>query len=202
MNINNTIVVRRGVKFEDPGASALTLNAHGNEEIFGQDLAYLDVATGGKELTAFNPMTFTGADAAEATAFIVKLKASTNNLLICYQGAEEPYNQPNVAKHTSAIPAAMQSLLKPAGLFVRLSDLIVRFDPTRIIAASTANAGTLVIADLEVGKLLVLVATGAFKLELDVVDPSTFDAATMVSVGLINLVDLSNPSVPAVEIIC
>lgn len=196
MNINNKIVIRRGVKFEDPGASALSFNAFTIGDVFAQEFVFLKKQTAGDiELSAANVLAATGGDD------VIKLiKNTTRNLAICYQGAEEPYNQPNVSASLT-IPAAMQDLLKPASLFVRASDAIIMFDPTKLIEKSVANGSTIGISAFVVGEVLILESvTGSVRAA--VVGPTTVLTATQVAIGLINKVDTTNPNFPMVEVIC
>ena len=105
MNIKNKIVVRRGVSFEDPRSSALSLNAYTKETIYAEELAFL--TTGAATDTVLKAEKFIKEYANEGAAdTALKESGITRNLYICYQGAEEPYNMPDVTAPGVTDPSA------------------------------------------------------------------------------------------------
>jgi len=192
MNINNKIEIHRGVYFPRPEASALSLNWKPGHTTYANEFTFINTKSSGTpseySVGAMEPLKLINDTNVVATADIPAIFSTieSGNLYITYQGAEEPYNKPDLTDGVAV--AQLDRLMVPENLYVRLRDAAITFDATRLIA--DLMGGTAITA-ADIGKSLVVIQAATTPFAVTVAT-SAAPAAGDHIVGIITGVDTTS----------
>ena len=195
MNINNKIAVHRGVYFPRPEASAFSINWVPGHTTYANEWAFMASNAGG---TAVVMEPITQMDLTPTLSSEV-LAMQAGNIYICYQGAEEPYNKPDL---TGGLAAPLDSLMVPENLYIRLRDAMITFDATKLMAWAGYTGGAITAANIGEA-FLFFFDLSASTAELTLTEPVVALGDIVSPVGVITAVDTtSTPGATLVTMVC
>ena len=193
MNINNKIAVHRGVYFPRPEASAFSVNWKPGHVTYANEFAYLNILTGAAPVMEPLHLVNTTAVTSNVNRPAVFEAMRNGNFYVTYQGSEEPYNKPDI---TDLSITALDSLMVPENLYIRMRDLLVTVDFTKFLVD---GPGTPTIDSTAVGKVLYATLSGTSVVALAV----GAAAAADLTIGIITAVDTtSTPGATLVTLVC